>query len=149
MKRSSNAIRLLIIPALALAACEEKDCSPTVSSETPVEIKHCVDSDGVVMDEAHCKELHEIDGGEVDDAGNPIFVEHDNPPPNDDGTYHPRPVHIYHWYYGGTNQVLVPGTRVSGGTFTPRSGVSYSSPSVVSRGGFGTIGRGVGVGAGE
>lgn len=48
-----------------------------------------------------------------------------------------RPVvPMYHWYYGGTGFHV--GERVSGGSLTPRAGVSYHSS--VSRGGFGHSG---------
>jgi hypothetical protein len=55
---------------------------------------------------------------------------------------------VYHWYYGGTRTVWTPGTRVSGGSYTPTVGKTYVGPSTISRGGFGGIGRGsVGVGS--
>ena len=151
MKRSL-AIKLLLIPTVIFTACDEKDCSSsdTTSDSTAVEVKHCVNDEGTVVDDTHCKELHEVDGGEVDDAGNPVFVE-PAPPPNDDhtGSYGPPAprFYMYRWYYGGTN-VISPGTRVGGGSYSPRVGISYGSPSVISRGGFGSIGRGIGVGAG-
>lgn len=58
--------------------------------------------------------------------------------------HHNRPG--YFWYYGGTNSPLNTGSKISGGSTTPISGKSYSSPSMVSRGGFGGIGKGTSVG---
>jgi hypothetical protein len=88
------------------------------------DIKHCVDENGVVQDETTCNPT-------TDDGGvNP--------------TYHPG----FRWYYGGTRSTWTPGTRVSGGSYTPTPHVDYSPPSI-GRGGFGATGEGFGAGAGE
>lgn len=126
MKRS-KAVYLFILPAIALMACED------TPSATPArdEVKHCVDENGSVVEELNC---------DIDAAA---------PEQKDASAPHTTTVYRYRWYYGG-NMVLSPGTRVSGGSFEPSIGRSYSSPSTISRGGFGGIGRGgVSVGAGE
>jgi len=95
------------------------------------DIKHCVDENGVVQDENNCN---------APEGGAPVGT----PPPG-------APVHIYHWYYGGYSSPQSPGTRVTGGSYSPTPGKSYSTPSI-SRGGFGGTGEGFGGahgGAGE
>jgi hypothetical protein len=83
--------------------------------------QQCVDQNGVVVDQSEC------------DRGSPHF----------------KP--MYRWYYGGG--LFNRGTRVSGGGYSPIVGHDYSpgssfhsSPSVVSRGGFGSTGLGTGGG---
>jgi len=84
-------------------------------------IKHCVDENGVVVPDAQC---NGVGGG-----GN--------------GTHVP-----FRWYYGG-GRVFTPGTRVTGGSYVPSSGHTYSTPSTVTRGGFGSTGRSSFASAGE
>jgi hypothetical protein len=129
--KKSKIITLGLLASTALA-CDDPS----------TEVRHCVDNDGVVVDEAQCSPL---DGGEntLDDAGVPIIVPHASTP------------HIYYrWYYGGYREPLIPGTRIiitNGGSFRPSVGHIYSSPSTFSRGGFGETGHsfGGGGGAGE
>ena len=130
MKRSHK-VYLTILPAIALMACEENNTVPIQPAND--EVKHCVDEDGGVVDESNC----DLDAS----------VDNQNLPPRPIAQY---PVgYRFRWYYGGTNgTVLAPGSRISGGSFEPSVGRVYSSPSTISRGGFGSIGRG-GVGAGE
>lgn len=112
MKRSKK-IDLTIVTLLAAsfsAACAQDP-----------DLKHCVDPNGVVVDDSQCQ-----------NQGGPVI-----------------PGRIpFHWYYGGS-RIFTPGSRVSGGSYTPSSGHVYSTPSTVSRGGFGSIGRGSFSSAGE
>jgi hypothetical protein len=86
--------------------------------------KHCVDENGVVQDETNCNPIGS-DGGV-----NPV--------------YHPG----FRWYYGGNSGgIWTPGTRVSGGSYTPAPHVDYSPPSI-GRGGFGGTGEGFSTGGG-
>lgn len=91
--------------------------------EQASDIKHCVDENGVVQDESNCNPTAP-DGG-----SNPV--------------YHPG----FRWYYGGTGGVWSPGTRVSGGSYTPAPHINYSPPSI-GRGGFGGTGESFGGGGG-
>lgn len=105
MKRSKK-VDLTIVTLLAAsfsAAC----------SQNP-EMKHCVDQNGVVVDDSQCANQSGFSSGH--------FIP-------------------YRWYYGGTG-IFSPGSRISGGSYTPSTGHVYSSPSTVSRGGFGSVGRG-------
>jgi hypothetical protein len=151
MKKSKLvALSLLAIASLAMG------CDDDQSNE---EVKHCVNPDGVVVDESLCNGLGTEDGGVVqstDDAGNVVYVPRTY-------VYGPNPIIFYRWYYGGGyTRPLMPGTRIitngnGYGRFTPIVGHSYSSPSVFSRGGFGSTGHsfsspgggGHGGGAGE
>lgn len=54
--------------------------------------------------------------------------------------------HVYRWYYGGGGS-YAPGSVVSGGSYAPESGHSYSTTTGTARGGFG--GSFGGDGAGE
>lgn len=48
-----------------------------------------------------------------------------------------------HWYYYAAGAAIVAhGQRAYGGSFQPRPGVAYASPTKVSRGGFGSSARG-------
>jgi len=88
-------------------------------------VKHCVDEQGAVQDENNCTTT-------TDDAG----VVH---------TPHPG----FRWYYGGYSTPQSPGTKVTGGSYDPSPGITYSPPSI-SRGGFGGTGEAHGgAGAGE
>lgn len=104
MKRSKK-IDLTILTLLAASF-------GTACANDP-EMKHCVDQNGVVVDESQCANQAVGHGGAI------------------------MP---FRWYYGGG--LFTPGARVSGGSFTPSAGHVYSAPSTVSRGGFGSIGRG-------
>lgn len=140
MKRTG--IITLGVLAVTAIACNEK--SP--------DIRHCVNEDGVVVDESLCHPLDATDAGvddagtvTTDDAGIPIVV-----PPHSAG----NPVIFYRWYYGGYSRPLIPGERViingnGYGGFRPSIGHSYSSPSTFSRGGFGGAGHSFGGGGGE
>lgn len=139
--RKTKLITLGILAATAMA-CDEQANSSTE------EAKHCVDSEGIVVDEALCRPL-DGDGGSsvsIDDAGIPIVVS----PANNNAA----PIIFYRYYYGGSH-IYAPGTRIitSGGgwSFRPSVGHSYSSPSTFSKGGFGSAGRSfsTGGGAGE
>lgn len=77
------------------------------------DVKHCVDQNGVVVPESQCLNQGGGLGGHV------------------------MP---FRWYYGG-GRLFSPGSRISGGSYTPAASHSYSLPSTVSRGGFGTIGH--------
>lgn len=159
MKKSKVVtLGLLAATALVVMACDDQPAQ---------EIRHCVNEQGVVVDESLCAPLDDPDAGDGgytvadDDAGNPIVV----PRQQSSGV----PVFLfYHWYYGGGYaRPLVPGTRIivngSGyGSWRPSPGRVYTSPRGVSvgegfhgsgigRGGFGGTGRGFsgGGGAGE
>jgi len=111
-----------MLTAVAAAACEQ--------SKTE-EIKHCVDENGVVQDESNCNNVptQHPDGGPVDPAH-----------PHGGGGH-------FFWYYGGSSSPVSPGGRVTGGSYSPSPGRSYSPPSVT-RGGFGSTGAGHGSGTG-
>lgn len=47
------------------------------------------------------------------------------------------PGHFYRYYYGGGGS-YVPGTVVTGGSYAPESGRSYSTTNGTARGGFGS-----------
>lgn len=117
--RKTKCITLTLLTTLAasLSGCNESE-----------EIKHCVDKDGVVVDENECN--------------NPVAST-----PHVNGT----PFIAPHWYYGGGYTTpLVRGSRPIGGSYSPAPGKAYAPPSVgISRGGFGSAGKGVGVSAGE
>lgn len=141
MKRSKT-VTLTILGVIAthiLAGCDKSE-----------EVKHCVDDSDTVVDESNCGEFDA--GGLVqaqDDAGKPMI----------DNVGHPVYVHsgggfifVPHtrWYYGGGGgTVYSPGTRISGGSYSPAPGRSYSAPSTISRGGFGSSGKSFSAGAGE
>lgn len=122
--RKSKKITLTILTLIAinlLIGCDEVN----------EEVKHCVDENDVVIDDKLC----EGNNGVI----NPAVV---NPVT---GFSSPR---VTRWYYGGTN-VFSTGTKVSGGSYAASPGKSYSSPTTISRGGFGSTGRGISAGAGE
>lgn len=112
-----------MLAALAAAACDEQQ----------TELKHCVDENGVVQDESNCTNQ---DGG-TPVSGNPTH-------PGSTGGGH------FFWYYGGSSTPVTRGTRITGGSYTPSPGRSYSPPSVhgggsgpsIGRGGFGGTGAG-------
>jgi hypothetical protein len=53
--------------------------------------------------------------------------------------------HMYRYYYGGGGS-YVPGTVVTGGSYAPESGRSYSMTNGTARGGFGSSFSGDGAG---
>lgn len=114
--RRTQLVTLTLLTAIAATACDE-------------DLKHCVDENDVVQEETNCN---------VPDGGTPV----NTGTPGTPGV----PIHIYHWYYGGYSSPQSNGTRLSGGTYTPSAGKSYSPPSI-SRGGFGGTGEGFGGGA--
>lgn len=114
MRKRSLTVSLTILTIIAAAGCDEQQR----------ELQHCVDGDGVVVDEDKC----------ADAAVSAVA------PSDDAGTTHGIGRSGFYWFYGGRS-VLSPGTRVSSGSYSPGTG-SYSSPSGrssvgVSRGGFG------------
>jgi len=131
--KKSKVITLGILALTAISCNENSDNT---------EVKHCVDNDGVVMDESVCNVSDDAGAtSSFDENGNPIIIPRFGAP------------HVYyHWYYGGGYyHPLTPGTRiiVSPGGFRPSIGHVYSSPSTFSRGGFGTTGHSFSGGAGE
>lgn len=114
--KSVQVTALTAIAALIVTACGGNS-----------NVQHCVDDQGVVVDDAKCA-----------DAGN----------------------HGFRWYY--VPRLFSIGSRVSGGSYSRSPGVSYtprasagsssslfggsSKSSTVSRGGFGSTGKGVSVG---
>lgn len=124
--KKSHSIKLCIVTAIALAACNsDQHCVTDEEGETHcTEIKHCISEDGTVVDDNHC----EHPGGSPDShAGSMPF----------------------RWFYGGTGgRVYSPGAKIStvttnnGGSYSPGTGRSYSSPTTISRGGFGSVGAG-------
>lgn len=127
MKRS-RVVTLTILLAIIASACEEKQN----------DLKHCVDENGVVVEEKHCEN--------ASDAAPPY-----GPPQSSDGGTHSTGTRSggggHFWYFGGHSAPVAPGGKVSGGSYTPSTGKSYSPPSVgVSRGGFGSTGAGHGGG---
>jgi uncharacterized membrane protein YgcG len=136
IKRNRTVTLTLIATMVAsgLTACDEQryNCYEDDDGESHCEaiptIKHCVDQDGVVQDERYCSDKDWTDEQHI--------VHH--------------PVTTFFWFYGGYYQPQQVGTRinfnVSGGSRTPISGRSYSSPVEISRGGFGGAGRSFGAG---
>lgn len=116
LKRSKE-ITLTILVAIAAAACKDD-----------MDSKHCVDENGVVQDDSNCTNSPETLDGEA--------------PMQSDGDGGLIPRHAggghFFWYYGGM-RTASPGTRISGGSYTPSPGRSYSAPSI-SKGGFGSFG---------
>lgn len=131
--REVNLTILLTIIASITAGCDE----PKPPAE---DLKHCVDSNGIVVEEEKCK----------DSPSGPAAA---SSPSGDGGTSSSSTHHSgggggHFWYYGGAGTPLSPGARATGGSSTPSVGKSYSTPSV-SRGGFGATGGGHAGGAGE
>ena len=120
MQKRTKSITLTILAAVAATACDEK---PAISSDE--DIKHCVDQDGVVQDESKCAGVpdthHDHDGSAPHHAG---------------GGGH-------FWYYGG-GRSIAPGGRVTGGSYRPSPGRTYSPPSRAPSfsGGGGKVGGG-------
>jgi hypothetical protein len=131
-------VRVGFMGAFALAALQGCDgCANGVYA-------HCVDQDGVVVDDARCDADAGVeadgDGGDVDAA-----VEDGGEP--DGGLRGRAGVVLYRWWYGG---------HVPLGSTVPSAGGSYVRPVVVGgggvtrastvRGGFGTPGGAHGAG---
>ena len=153
MKKSQSVkLGLLATVSLALMGCKDP----------PKEVRHCVNEQGVVVDESLCALLDNPEAGDpsdaglitaTDEAGNPIIV----PQPGASGL---PPTVFYHWYYGGGyTRPLNPGTRIiingnGRGYWRPAPGRIYVSPrggswspgrgsgGSISKGGFGSTGRG-------
>jgi hypothetical protein len=89
------------------------------------EMQRCVDQQNHVVDPKFCQ-------------GQPLAQQ-----PGSQPGYVP-----YHYYYGGSGGYSL-GSTVSGGSFTPASGHSYSLTSGTSRGGFGSSFSSGGGGEGE
>ena len=117
--RRTKEITLVILAAIAAAACEE-------SKQAEEDLKHCVDENGVVQDESKCHDA-------------PV-----QPPTGSDGgpAHHSGGGggHGFFWYYGGTRAPVSPGGKVTGGSYAPSPGKSYAPPSI-SKGGFGGTGK--------
>lgn len=162
MKKSKCVtLGLLAATSLVVMACDDQPAQ---------EIRHCVNEQGVVVDESFCAPLDNPDAGDDggytvvnDDAGVPIVV------PRQQSSGVPV-ILFYHWYYGGGYvRPMAPGTRIiingnGRGSWLPSPGRVYTSPrgisvggsegSGIGRGGFGGTGRGFsggghGSGAGE
>jgi hypothetical protein len=130
--KKSKLITLSILAATAIACDDQND----VASD----VKHCVDNDGVVVDENQCDPASDAGlESTLDDSGAPVMILHGNS-------------HIfYHYYYGGYTSPLTRGTRIiitNGGGWHPTVGHIYSTPSTFSRGGFGSTGHSFGGGEG-
>jgi len=140
MQRRTKNISLVMLAAIAAAACDEHQSQTTPPNE---DLKHCVDENGVVQDEEKCKDAPESHPMGPD--GGPIASH-----PSSGGGGH------FFWYYGGSGTPIARGSRVSGGSYTPSTGRSYSPPSThgggsspsIGRGGFGGTGAGHGSGGG-
>lgn len=144
MQKRTKEITLLILTAVAATACDEKS-----AADSNEDIKHCVDKDGVVQDESKCANVpdppHDHDGSAPHHAG---------------GGGHGG----FFWYYGGGRSIS-PGGRVTGGSYKPSVGRTYSPPSrapsfsggggggkstpSIGRGGFGGTGGGHAGGGGS
>lgn len=128
--RKTQIITLGILAATAIA-CDDP----------PTDVRHCVNEDGVVVDEDLCHPLDDNDAGATittDDAGVPVV-------PHYGGTG--GRILFYRWYYGGYSSPMPRGTRIINngvgiGSFRPDVGHSYSTPSNFGKGGFGSVGRG-------
>jgi hypothetical protein len=147
--RKTKIITLGILAATAIAC----DDPPTTDANT--DIRHCVNEEGVVVDEALCKPLEDgvsnnlgVDSGvTTDDAGVPIVVY-----PGNGGMI--GRLFFYRWYYGGFSRPMPMGTRIINngagfGSFRPYVGHVYSTPSNFGKGGFGSVGRGFSGGGGH
>jgi hypothetical protein len=75
------------------------------------EALHCVDGENRVVDESYCRDK--------DRAGGTGFFP-------------------YFWYYGGAGRGLPNGSILTGGSYDPEPGRSYTSPGGTTRGGFGS-----------
>ncbi len=120
--RKSSQITVGFMSAFALIVLQGCDESSTSEPEASV-YEHCVDGDGVVIDDVHCDT----------DAGTP------DTSTSDAGTTTSRPgprVH-HHWWYGGHTPV---GGHVSGGSVSRPIAVGAVPRAAVVRGGFGTPG---------
>lgn len=133
MLRRSKNVSLVLLAAIAAAACDE--------NKAQEEIKHCVDENGVVQEDSKCHDAP-VQPPTGSDGGQPA-------PHSGGGGGH------FFWYYGGTRTPVAPGGRVGGGSYAPSPGRTYSSPSSgggsrggstsspsIGRGGFGGTGAG-------
>ncbi len=93
-------------------------------------MQRCVDQQNHVVDPSFCKNLPT------------------QQPTQQSGSSFPYAPLLYHYYYGGSGGYGI-GSTVSGGSFTPLSGHSYSLTSGTSRGGFGSSFSSGGGGEGE
>jgi hypothetical protein len=90
------------------------------------EMQRCVDENNHVVDPSFCKNLPANSSQPVYSPGNygtggiPIFIPH-----------------TYRYYYGGGGS-YTPGSVVTGGSYNPSSGHSYSTTTGTARGGFGS-----------
>src|ERR1700760_1992983 len=94
------------------------------------EMQRCVDENNKVVDPQFCKDLP-INGSQ------PVYGSGSN---GYSSGSHVTPIiipHVYRYYYGGGGS-YVPGSAVTGGSYTPSTGHSYSTTTGTSRGGFGS-----------
>jgi hypothetical protein len=118
----------VVAPILASAAVALlSGCKP--------EMQRCVDENNRVMDPSYCNTLS---SGSTQTTTGPSGG-----------------AHVYRWYYGGGGS-YASGSTVTGGSYAPESGRSYSTTTGTARGGFGSSfsgdssgGHGGGDGAGE
>jgi hypothetical protein len=120
LKRSQHVIAPLLAASAAalLAGCRHQDP------------QRCVDEQGRVVDSSFCSGLQpgQTAAGTVNNNGGHFTG----------GVFYP---HLYRYYYGGSGFL---GGFVSGGSFAPVPGHSYSTGT--SRGGFGSLFSGEGEG---
>lgn len=87
------------------------------------EMERCVDEQNHVVDPKFCQNLPA--NGTQTVVGQPTTT---------GGVYIP---HFYRYYYGGAGSYAL-GSTVTGGSYSPASGHSYSTTTGTSRGGFGS-----------
>lgn len=139
--RKTKLITLGILAATAIA-CDDPTDADQANTAPATDIRHCVNEDGVVVDEDLCHPLDDNDAGiptTTDDAGVPIVVH--------SGNGMMGRMLFYRWYYGGYSSPMPRGTRIINngagfGSFRPDVSHSYITPSNFGRGGFGSVGRG-------
>ena len=120
MRRSTQVIApLLAASAMALlAGCHH---------QKPQEMERCVDESNHVVDPSFCKNLPANSTGTTPGNLNNNGGHYNN------GIFIP---YMYRYYYGGGGGGI--GSIVSGGSFAPSAGHSYSFSSGTTRGGFGS-----------
>lgn len=102
--------RQVVAPILASAAVALlSGCKP--------DMQRCVDENNRVMDPSYCKTLQQ---GSTQTTTGPSGG-----------------AHVYRWYYGGGGS-YASGSTVTGGSYTPEAGQSYSTTNGTARGGFGS-----------
>lgn len=127
MRRFSRRSSHVLAPLLAASA------AALLSGCRHTDPQRCVDEQGRVVDPSFCKNLQpgQTAAGTINNNGGHY----------DNGIFYP---HLYRYYYGGSGGGF--GSFVSGGSYTPIPGHSYSTGT--SRGGFGSSFGGDGGGHG-